>query len=175
MSFIQFSSMFRLPIPWPRPLPAVYNWVSPFRSFSSYGLFAVMTTTRPEIIVEGSNDGLTWKAYEFKYKPGDLKRRPRFVEPHQPRLDWQMWFAALGDYRQNRWFVNFCVRLLEGSPDVLALLARNPFPNAPPKFLRAQVYEYHFTDFPTRRKTGQWWRREFKGDYIPVISLQKNE
>ena len=89
---------------------------------NSYGLFAVMTTDRREIIVEGSNDGMNWLPYEFKYKPGDVNRRPAFVAPHQPRLDWQMWFAALGDYRQNPWFVNFCERLLQGSPEVLALL-----------------------------------------------------
>ena len=174
-TLMQFSSMFRVPVPWPRPVLGLYAWLSPFRSFSSYGLFAVMTTSRPEIIVEGSNDGINWQEYEFKYKPGDLKRRPRFVEPHQPRLDWQMWFAALGDYRQNPWFVNFCLRLLQGSPEVLGLLGRNPFPDTPPRYVRAILYEYHFTDFETRRKTGAWWRRELKGDYIPVISLRQNE
>ncbi|HYV28145.1 MAG TPA: lipase maturation factor family protein, partial [Candidatus Eisenbacteria bacterium] len=174
-TLMQFSIMFRMPLPWPRPLIALYGWVSPFRSFSSYGLFAVMTTTRPEITLEGSNDGVSWREYEFKYKAGDVKRRPEFVEPHQPRLDWQMWFAALGDYRQNPWFLNFCVRLLQGSPDVLGLLGRNPFPDAPPRYVRALVYEYHFTDFETRRKTGAWWHRELKGDYIPVISLRQNE
>jgi hypothetical protein len=170
-SLLEFSSMFRLPIPWPAPIIMAYEWLSPFRTFSSYGLFAVMTTSRPEIIIEGSNDGLTWFEYEFKYKPGDLKGRPKFVAPHQPRLDWQMWFAALGNYRQNSWFVNFCVRLLQGSPEVLALLERNPFPNAPPRYIRAVTYDYHFTDFATRRKTGAWWRRERTGDYLPAISL----
>jgi lipase maturation factor 1 len=132
----------------------------------------VMTTNRAEIIVEGSNDGEHWQAYEFKYKPGDLKRRPAFVEPHQPRLDWQMWFAALGDYQQNPWFLNFCARLLQGSPQVLALMEKNPFPDAPPKYIRAELYEYHFTDTATRRKTGEWWRRERLGDYLPVISIR---
>ena len=174
-SLLQFSSMFRLPIPWPNPIIAAYQWLSPFRTFGSYGLFAVMTTSRPEIIVEGSNDGVTWFEYEFKYKPGDLKRRPKFVAPHQPRLDWQMWFAALSDYRRNPWFVNFCVRLLQGSPEVLALVERNPFPNAPPRYIRAVVYDYHFTDFATRRKTGAWWRRELKGDYLPTISLHRED
>jgi hypothetical protein len=133
-----------------------------------------MTTSRPEVIVEGSNDGVKWDAYEFKYKPGDLSRRPPFVAPHQPRLDWQMWFAALGDVRQNPWFANFCVRLLQGSPEVLALLERNPFPNAPPRYLRAVVCEYHFTDLATRRATGQWWRREWKGIYLPPISINQS-
>jgi predicted DCC family thiol-disulfide oxidoreductase YuxK len=172
-SLIQFSSMFRLRLPWPTPIVTAYEWLSPFRTFSSYGLFAVMTTSRPEIIVEGSNDGITWFEYEFKYKPGDLKRRPKFVAPHQPRLDWQMWFAALSDYRHNPWFVNFCLCLLRGSPEVLGVLEHNPFPNAPPRYIRAVVYDYHFTDFATRRKTGTWWRRERKGDYLPAISLRE--
>ncbi len=159
------------PFPGRGRLLAVYAWLEPFRSFNSYGLFAVMTTSRPEIIIEGSDDGVTWRAYEFKYKPGDVKRRPGFVEPHQPRLDWQMWFAALGTYRQNPWLVNFCVRLLQGSPPVLALLERNPFPNAPPRYIRAVVYDYRFTDFATRRKTGAWWRRQEEGEYLPAFSL----
>ena len=140
---------------------------------NSYGLFAVMTTERREIIVEGSNDGVNWLAYEFKYKPGDVNRRPGFVAPFQPRLDWQMWFAALGDYRQNPWFVNFCERLLQGSPEVLALLAKNPFPGQPPRFIRAEFYDYHFTNFAERRATGAWWKREFIGEYLPPISLHE--
>jgi hypothetical protein len=167
--------MFRLPIPWPKPIINAYEWLSPFRTFSSYGLFAVMTTARPEIIIEGSNDGTTWFEYEFKYKPGHVQRRPKFVAPHQPRLDWQMWFAALGNYQQNPWLVNFCVRLLQGSPEVLALLERNPFPNAPPRYIRAVAYDYHFTNFATRRKTGAWWRRERTGEYLPAISLREEK
>jgi hypothetical protein len=170
-SLLQFSMAFRLHVPWPRPLVATYGWLEPFRSFNSYGLFAVMTTARPEIIIEGSENGFTWRAYEFKYKPGDVKRRPGFVAPHQPRLDWQMWFAALSSYRQNPWIVDFCVRLLQGSRPVLGLLERNPFPNAPPRYIRAMVYDYRFTDFATRRKTGAWWHRQEKGEYLPAFSL----
>ena len=143
----------------------------PFRSVNSYGLFAVMTTTRPEILVEGSRDGIQWLPYEFKWKAGDLGRAPRYVAPYQPRLDWQMWFASLGDYRDNPWFVNFLVRLLQGSPEVLALLKTNPFPDAPPQFIRAELYQYHFTNFSERAATGQWWKREEKGLYIPAFSL----
>jgi lipase maturation factor 1 len=159
---------------WPAPAVALFVWLEPLRSFNNYGLFAVMTQTRPEIIVEGSNDGQEWRAYEFKYKPGDLKARPRFVAPLQPRLDWQMWFAALGGPRENLWFLNFEASLLQNSPEVLALLGRNPFPDAPPKYIRAQLYEYHFTDWATRRATGQWWRREYKGVYVPPICLPEN-
>ena len=173
VSFIQLVSTFRLRLPWPSPVLAVYEWISPFRTINSYGLFAVMTTTRPEIIVQGSTNGTNWLDYEFKYKPGDTKQRPKFVEPHQPRLDWQMWFAALSNYQQNPWLMNFCVRLLQGKPEVLRLLKSNPFPDAPPRFIRALVYEYHFTDFATRRRTGAWWRRELKGLYLPVLSLRE--
>jgi hypothetical protein len=110
----------------------------------------------------------------LKWKPGDLMRRPAFVAPHQLRLDWQMWFAALGDYRGNPWFVNFLIRLLEGSPEVLALLEKNPFPDHPPVRVRAVLYEYQFTDFAQRRANGEWWRRERKGLYCPEISLRQN-
>jgi len=156
------------------PPGKVANWLSPFSSVNRYGLFSVMTTNRFEIVVEGSNDGKTWKTYDFKYKAGDLKRRPMFVEPHQPRLDWQMWFAALGDYQENPWFIEFCRRLLEGSPDVLKLLANNPFPNAPPRYIRAMLYEYHFSNFKQRREQGVWWTRELKGEYLPPASLRSD-
>jgi predicted DCC family thiol-disulfide oxidoreductase YuxK len=173
LPLMQFGGMFRVHIPWPSPLVSAYRFASPFRSFNNYGLFAVMTTNRPEIVIQGSRDGVTWLDYEFRYKPGDVRRRPGFVEPHQPRLDWQMWFAALSDYQHNLWFVEFCARILNGSPEVTGLLERNPFPKTPPRYLRAVVYEYHFTDFATRRRTGAWWHRERKSDYLPVISRQR--
>jgi len=132
----------------------------------------VMTTSRPEITLEGSDDGAEWRAYEFRWKPGDVMRRPRFVAPHQPRLDWQMWFAALGSYSENPWFIDFCGRLLQGSPEVTGLLAVNPFPRAPPRYLRAVVYDYRFTDFASRRATGAWWHREPQGLYLPVLSRE---
>ena len=105
-----------------------------------------MTTERIEIILEGSADGQTWKPYEFKYKPGDVNRAPGWVAPYQPRLDWQMWFAALSNYQTNPWFVSLILRLLEGSPDVEGCLAIIPFPNQPPRYIRAMAYEYTFTD-----------------------------
>jgi predicted DCC family thiol-disulfide oxidoreductase YuxK len=156
---------------WFNPVARVDAWLEPLRTFNGYGLFAVMTTERREIIVEGSGDGVHWLPYKFKYKPGDVSRRPAFVAPFQPRLDWQMWFAALGDYRQNPWFVDFCLRLLRGSPPVLALLEKNPFPNHPPRYLRAELYDYQFTNFAERRATGAWWKRELLGDYLPPVSL----
>lgn len=156
-----------------KPADKIMSALGPLQIVNTYGLFAVMTTTRPEIIVQGSNDGASWLSYEFKYKPGDLERRPPWVAPHQPRLDWQMWFAALGDYHSDPWILHFMARLLEGSPDVLRLLERNPFPNAPPRYLRAVVYQYNFTTPAERKLTGNWWRRELKGEYVPVISLQR--
>ena len=143
----------------------------PFRSINRYGLFAVMTTSRPEIILEASLDGKNWEPYEFKYKPGDPFRKPVFVQPHQPRLDWQMWFAALGTYPQNPWFISFCVRLLEGEPKVLRLLRTHPFPARTPKYIRAVVYDYRFTDPAARRSSRAWWKRERKGLYLPALSL----
>jgi predicted DCC family thiol-disulfide oxidoreductase YuxK len=146
------------------------EWLSPLRSVNRYGLFAVMTTRRPEIIVEGSEDGRNWRPYEFRWKPGAVERRPRFVAPHQPRLDWQMWFAALETCEENPWLVNFLGRLLQGEPAVLRLLATNPFPAGPPRYVRTLVYDYRFTDWPTRRSTGAWWRRELQGPYCPIMS-----
>jgi hypothetical protein len=169
-SGLQFLEMFRVPLP--APARTYLVWISPLRLINSYGLFAEMTTTRPEIVVEGSNDGTTWAPYEFRYKPGDVRRAPPWVAPYQPRLDWQMWFAALGSAEENRWFYNFAARLMQGSPPVLALLERNPFPRSPPRYIRAVVYDYRFTDFAERRRTGAWWRREEKATYLPPISLR---
>jgi predicted DCC family thiol-disulfide oxidoreductase YuxK len=155
---------------WPRPLAALEGFVAPFRSINSYGLFRVMTTERREIVIEGSDDGMNWKPYEFKWKPGDVTRTPRFCAPHMPRLDWQMWFAALSSYEYQPWFVNFLIRLQEGSPDVLALLDTNPFADHPPRQIRALVYEYRFTNVAQRRASGAWWTRRLLGLYCPVLS-----
>lgn len=170
-SLIQMSVTLRSDV-MPYSMMRWFEYVEPFRSINRYGLFAVMTTSRPEIIIEGSDDQIDWKAYEFKYKPGDLKRKPSFVEPHQPRLDWQMWFAALGNYQENPWLISFCQKLLEGSPEVISLLAKNPFPSKPPHYLRAMVYQYHFTDLKTKSQQGFWWKRDIQGSYLPVLSLK---
>ena len=150
---------------------ALVRIAAPFGIVNTYGLFAVMTTTRPEIIVQGSNDRQAWLDYEFKYKPGDLRRAPRWVAPFQPRLDWQMWFAALSGPRGAPWFDNFMVRLLQGSPEVRALVGHDPFPGQPPKYVRALLFDYSFTDFSTRRASGDWWKRIPRGLYFPEISL----
>ena len=157
----------------PEPLHSLGRMLASFQIVNPYGLFAVMTTTRKEIIVEGSDDGERWQAYEFRYKPGLLDRAPRWVQPHQPRLDWQMWFAALGNYRSNPWFVGFALRLLQGSPDVLGLMEHNPFSGRRPKYIRAEAYDYRFTDWETRRRTGAWWERRPLGEYLPAIGLRE--
>jgi len=137
-----------------------------------YGLFAVMTTTRPEIVIEGSDDGNEWKAYEFKFKAGDVGRPLRWVAPYQPRLDWQMWFAALTRHENAPWFSRLIERLLEGSPVVLNLLESNPFPEKPPQVIRAVLYDYHFTDVSTRRATKAIWTRRLIGEYFPAVRLR---
>lgn len=148
------------------------KWLSPYRLLNHYGLFAVMTTKRNEIVIEGSEDGENWKVYEFKYKPGDLKKRPKQVAPHQPRLDWQMWFASLRSFRHEWWLQNLFVRLMEGSPEVLDLLETNPFPEKPPRYIRAQFYEYHFTTLAEKRRTGDWWKRTYLGEYSPMFKMK---
>ncbi|HSH39426.1 MAG TPA: lipase maturation factor family protein [Chthoniobacterales bacterium] len=156
----------------PRPLVGYQDALEPFRIVNGYGLFRVMTKTRPEIVIEGSADGVDWLPYAFKWKAGDVQNAPRRVAPHQPRLDWQMWFAALGSYRQNRWFLGLCERLFENSPEVVALLERNPFPDAPPRYIRGIVYDYEFTTPAERRETGAWWKRRELREYV---SLQRRD
>src|SRR5216110_3044080 len=158
---------------WPKPLLMVYARIEPFPILNGYGLFRVMTKERPEIEVEGSPDGIDWVSYEFRWKPGDVNRAPRWCAPHQPRLDWQMWFAALGGRRQEGWFQNFMVRLLENEPAVTRLLARNPFPDTPPRYVRAILYKYQFTTSEERRATGAWWKRREIGEFFPEATLRR--
>lgn len=165
---MEFLSTLWPAVPIPSQLQAVVSWVAPLRSMNSYGLFAVMTTERPEITVEGSDDGEHWRPYLFRWKAGELDRSPRFVTPHLPRLDWQMWFAALdGDVRHVPWFLSFTKRLLEGSPEVLGLLRENPFPARPPRYVRARLDRYHFTTWGDRN----WWRSEPLGLFCPPLEL----
>jgi predicted DCC family thiol-disulfide oxidoreductase YuxK len=157
---------------WSRFLGSTYARLESFRIVNGYGLFRVMTKDRKEIVIEGSADGIDWKEYEFKWKPGDVRRAPGWCQPHQPRLDWQMWFAALGSYRQNPWFVQTVIALLHGKPKVVALFERNPFPQTPPRYVRATFYRYRFTTADEHRQTGAWWKRQELGEYLPSISLE---
>ncbi len=151
---------------------SIFRIPTPFGIVNSYGLFAVMITERPEIVIEGSMDGEAWKPYSFRYKPGEVARAPCWAAPYQPRLDWQMWFAALGNYRENPWFVRFAVRLLEGSAEVKGLLEADPFDGRAPRYIRAELYDYRFTDSLERRRTGNWWKREGRGLYLPPVGLK---
>ncbi|MGR9116063.1 MAG: lipase maturation factor family protein [Gammaproteobacteria bacterium] len=158
-----------------KPLPAFFNALvkttSSFWMINNYGPFSVMTTERPEIIIEGSDDGRSWQPYLFNFKPVELDRELSWNIPHQPRLDWQMWFAALSTPDQNPWFSRFMTQLSEASPQVLSLLANNPFPKKPPVQLRALLYRYSFTTPEQRADTGHIWRRELLGIYWPIYAV----
>ncbi|GMF30298.1 unnamed protein product [Phytophthora fragariaefolia] len=179
---------------------SIYNLTAEYRITSAYGLFRTMTgvgtvqldngqhlsvVARPEIVLEGTRDGgLTWEEYHFKFKPGDVNSAPRLVAPFHPRLDWQMWFAALGDYQGTPWLVHLVAKLLEGSPDVKDLLdsTRDPFLHGPPDAVRAQLYYYDFTRLNTSwnralptvevldsSSNPQWWTRTFAKEYLPAL------
>jgi len=164
--------------PTPGWLDTYRSALEPFRLASGYGLFRTMTTERPEIILEGSREGVTWFEYDFHWKVDDLADRPRFVAPHQPRVAWQFWFAALErrfDYRSRNaaWIEALVTRLLRGDDEVEQLLERNPFPDSPPRYIRARLYDYRFTTPEERRRTGDWWKRVAEGQYLAPVSSRK--
>jgi len=152
---------------------ALSRLVGPCSCINSYGPFAIMTRVRHEIAIEGTTDGREWKAYGFRYKPDDPARIGGWIIPHQPRLDWQMWFAALSSADRQPWFRSLLVRLLRGSAPVLDLLATNPFPDTPPLAVRASFYRYEFTSGEERRNTGRWWKRTRIGEYHPPMRLRR--
>jgi predicted DCC family thiol-disulfide oxidoreductase YuxK len=158
----------------PAAAELVDSLVEPLHITSPYGLFAVMTTSRHEIVIEGSSDGTQWREYQFRYKPGDIARAPSWNIPNQPRLDWQMWFAALDDPRRLYWFSRLLERLLQNEPTVTALLESNPFPDKPPLYVRAQFYDYTFSDSAEKAK-GLWWRRRLLGEYFPEVHLKNSD
>jgi predicted DCC family thiol-disulfide oxidoreductase YuxK len=168
LSLLQMALRFEVPVG--DAAQALVMYAEPLHLVSPYGLFAVMTTERDEIVIEGSDDGRVWREYAFRYKPGELARRPPWNIPHQPRLDWQMWFAALEDPRQLRWFWRFLQKLLENDPAVTALLLDNPFPDHGPRYLRAQFYDYTYAD-AAQKARGLWWQRRLLGPYAPVVQL----
>ena len=156
----------------PRGLEIVHRTARPFRTINNSGLFAGMTTERPEIVVEGSLDGVAWRTYRFRYKPGDVMRAPHFAGLHMPRLDWQMWFAALRGCARARWFQLFSLRLLEGAPAVTSLLEEDPFAGEPPRYIRSTLYHYTFASPLHRSETGEWWLRERLGPFCPMQRLR---
>jgi lipase maturation factor 1 len=157
-------------IPHAPPLPlAPARALEPFRIANQYGLFANMTHERYEIEFQGSTDGQTWTAYPFRYKPQDVHKAPGIYAPYQPRFEWDLWFASLGNWRNYPWVVQTEARLLTNEPDVITLFAGNPFSSAPPLKVRAVIWQYWFTDRATRRKDGTWWSRELQGVYAPMV------
>ena len=149
--------------------------IEPFHIAHPHGIFAVMTTKRFEIIVEGSSDGVEWKEYEFYFKPGNVAWRPRRVSPYQPRLDWQAWFLPFRPFQVEWWFQAFLVRLLQGSQSVLQLLRYNPFQEKPPLYIRALIYDYEFTSWEEKKMSGHWWKRKYVGVFLPAMRLEKRE
>jgi hypothetical protein len=144
---------------------------NPLHLGSSYGAFGSVTRQRHEVILEGSEDGEEWRAYEFRGKPGDPTRRPRQVAPYHLRLDWLMWFLPLGP-GMDRWFLRLVQHLLAGDEQIKQLLAHDPFPDQPPRYLRARLYRYEFADPAERRAHGTWWKRSLLGDFLQPTALR---
>jgi lipase maturation factor 1 len=160
-----FSMVFgRLPLPM-QPV----TMLEPFRVANQYGLFAVMTRGRYEIEFQGSRDGQEWVPYPFRFKPQALNQAPGVYAPYQPRFEWNLWFASLGSWQQNPLVPRTEERLLTNDHDVLALFARNPFSGAPPRQVRAVLWQYWFTSMEQKRATGDWWTRRLLGVYAPVL------
>jgi hypothetical protein len=154
------------------PLPtAPLTALQPFRIANEYGLFAVMTPNRYEIEFQGSDDGTTWIAYPFQYKPQALNKAPGIYAPYQPRFDWNLWFASLGSWTQYPIVPRTEESLLTNDPAVLSLFAGNPFPNHPPRMVRAVLWQYWFTTIDEKRATGNWWRRLLLGAYAPTLAI----
>ncbi|MBV8898274.1 MAG: lipase maturation factor family protein [Acidobacteriaceae bacterium] len=171
-------------------VPVVVNMLSARQimntSFNSlhlvgtYGAFGSITRPRYEIIIEGTNDDVVtsatgWREYEFKGKPGQMNYRPSQIAPYHLRLDWLMWFAAMSNYQDYPWFVNLIAKLLQNDKAVLTLLRTNPFPDKAPHYIRALLYEYHFTDPAERKRTGNWWKRTLTAPYFPAVSMDNRQ
>ncbi len=148
--------------------------IQPLSIANRYGLFARMTWARYEIEFQGSDDDVHWIPYPFRFKPQDLDRAPLVYAPYHPRFEWNLWFAMLGPINDSPWVASAEIRLLQASPPVLQLFAGNPFPGRAPKFIRAVIYQYWFTDMETKRRTGRWWRRQYLGRFGPTLTLGLN-
>jgi hypothetical protein len=147
---------------------------NPFHLVNTYGAFGSVTRRRLEVVVEGTADPhpgprATWLEYEFRGKPTSLRRVPMQFAPYHLRLDWLMWFAALSPAYAEGWFGAFLLRLLDNDRPTVRLLARNPFPDAPPAYVRARLFRYRFSSWADLRRTGAWWQRELVGEYVPAI------
>jgi len=150
---------------------------NPLHLVGTYGAFGSITRARYEIVIEGTDESAitpatAWREYSFKGKPGDVTQRPPQIAPYHLRLDWLMWFAAMSGPQDHPWFSPLIVKLLRGDPGILSLMGPNPFPRKPPRFIRAELFEYHFTTPKEKKATGQWWTRRHAGDYFPAVSLK---
>jgi hypothetical protein len=158
------------------PNQAMNMSFNPLHIVNTYGAFGSITRERLEIAIEGTSDeevgaNTVWREYQFKGKPGDPARRPSQIAPYHLRLDWLMWFAAMGSAQDEPWFSGLMLKLLEGDREVIGLLRDNPFPDRPPRWIRARMYRYTFTTRAERRASGRWWNRTPVGDYFPVVRL----
>jgi hypothetical protein len=149
---------------------------NPLQIVNTYGAFGSITRERYEIAIEGTadeqvTDATVWREYQFKGKPGDPSRLPPQVAPYHLRLDWLMWFAAMSSARDYPWFPQLLLKLLQGDAATIGLLRGNPFPDHPPRWIRAQLYLYHFTSPDEHRSSGRWWNRELAGPYLPAVRL----
>ena len=150
---------------------------NPLHLVNTYGAFGSITKERYEVAIEGTaaatvDEQTPWREYQFKGKPGDPARRPAQIAPYHLRLDWLMWFAAMGRADDEPWFPELMVKLLQGQKDAVGLLAHNPFPDHPPRWIRARIYRYTFTTRAERQATGRWWNRELVREYFPAVSLR---
>jgi len=150
------------------------GYMDAYRVVNMYHVFPTMTTERIELEISGSVDGVEWRTYRFKYKPGYLNEQPQLVMPHQPRLDWQIWFVPL-HAKHLPWFEEFLYALLDNSPDVADLMEHNPFPEDAPKYIRVDAYKYTFTTPEQREQTGNWWQREALGPFLPLPGVMRRE
>ena len=158
------------------PAQAMNASFEPLHLVNTYGAFGSVTRERDEIILEGTADSdpgpnSVWLEYEFKCKPGSVKRMPCAVSPYHYKIDWQMWFAAMSSWRYNPWLLNFVAKLLQNDPAALSLIDPTPFPGKPPVFIRARLYRYRFTTAEEKKQTGAWWARTFLREYLPPLSL----
>ena len=149
------------------------DYAEAYRVVNKYHVFPTMRSERIELELSGSQDGREWKPYRFKYKPGDPNERPAIVLPHQPRLDWEMWFVTQHP-KYMHFFHGFLQALLDNSPAVTALLRHNPFPDQPPRYIRVEAWQYRFSEPEVRQKTGQWWQREALGPFTPLPWVERN-
>lgn len=172
MTWIAYATTLEMAmILWPTiPLPSLpAQLLEPFRVANQYGLFAVMTPHRYEVEFQGSNDGLNWVAYPFRYKPQEVNERPRIYAPYQPRFDWNLWFASLAPWQRSPIVPLTEERLLDGDRQTLELFAGDPFAGKPPVYVRAVLWQYWFSSWQEKKSTGAWWRRQYLGTFAPTL------